>query len=329
LVAPEQQTNSRETEGQIAAGDAGQSLSRYWQPRYWPTWLFLGWLKLTSLLPWQAAIALHRRLGRALWYLLPRSRRVVRRNLEICFPELTAAQIDSLARRHFENIGASLAEIALAWFDTPPRAKPPARIEGLEHLHAALAKGKGVILFTGHFTTLEIANQCLKPEIPRFAFMYRPRNSPLLNEMQTRGRQRTAHVSLANTAIRGMLRELGRNAAVWYAPDQAYISNSAELMPFFGEPAMTNTGTSRLARLSGAVVVPLHFRRLENGAGYLLRLEAPLEGFPSDDLGEDPRRLTAVLERFIRECPEQYFWTHRKFKNRGPGFADAYARKPS
>jgi KDO2-lipid IV(A) lauroyltransferase len=114
---------------------------------------------------------------------------------------------------------------------------------------------------------------------------------------------------------------------VWYAPDLAYVSSSAELVPFFGEPAMTNTGASRLARLSGATGVPLYFRRLDGAAGYLVRFAAPLPDFPTDDVREDTRRLTAVLEGFIRECPEQYFWTQRKFKNRGPGLPDLYARR--
>jgi len=299
----------------------------YWQPRHWPAWGFILWLKVTALLPWRATVALHSALGRSLWYLLPRNRRVVLRNLEICFPNLAPAEIEALARKHFRNLGASIGEIALAWFGTAPWTRPPARVEGIEHLNAALARGRGVILFTGHFTPVEIATQFLKPLMPLFAFMFTPRNSPVLDAMQTRGRLRTGHVPLPSTAIRGLVRQLERNAVVWYAPDLAYVSSSAELVPFFGEPAMTNTGASRLARLSGAAVVPLYFRRLDGGAGYLLRFTAPPENFPSDDVLDDTRRLTAVLEGFIRECPEQYFWTQRKFKNRGAGLPDLYARR--
>jgi KDO2-lipid IV(A) palmitoleoyltransferase len=77
----------------------------------------------------------------------------------------------------------------------------------------------------------------LKPLIPLFAFMFTPRNSPVLDAMQTRGRLRTGHVPLPSTAIRGLVRQLQRNAVVWYAPDLAYVSSSAQLVPFFGEPA--------------------------------------------------------------------------------------------
>ena len=329
-AAPEPKPPPNGAEGGISADveAEGRSLWRYAWPRYWPAWLFVGWLWLTAQLPWRFAIAVHLKLGRILARLLRRNRRVVSRNLEICFPELAPAERDALMRRYFESLGASLAEIAIAWFGSAPRSRPPIRVEGLEHLHAALAKGKGVILYSGHFTTLDLSPQCLKPLVPLFAFMYRRRNNPLLDAIQTRGRQRTAHVGFANTASRAMLRMLKQNAAVWYAADQAYFGKGAELLPFFGEPAMTNTATSRLARLSGAAVVPMHFYRLDGGAGYYVRFEPPLAGLPSDDLLEDTRRLTAVLERFIRECPAQYFWMHRKFKGRGPKLPDVYARTP-
>jgi KDO2-lipid IV(A) lauroyltransferase len=327
LPEPRPPQNGAETGTSAANENEAGSLWRYAWPRYWPAWLFVGWLWLTAQLPWRFAIAVHLKLGRILAPLLSHNRRIVSRNLEICFPELTPAERDTLTRRYFESLGASLAEIAIAWFGRAPRSRPPIRVEGLEHLHIALAQGKGVILYSGHFTTLDLSPQVLKPLVPLFAFMYRRRNNPLLDAIQTRGRQRTAHVGFANTASRAMLRMLKQNAAVWYAADQAYFGKGAELLPFFGEPAMTNTATSRLARLSGAAVVPMHFYRLDGGAGYYVRFEPALSGVPSDDVREDTRVLTAVLERFIRESPEQYFWMHRKFKGRGPELPDVYARR--
>lgn len=303
-------------------------LTRFVGPRYWPTWLFVAWLRLTAALPWRFAIGLHRLLGRALYLLLPSRRHIVLRNLEICFPELAAAERRALARRHFASFGASIAEIAIAWFATAKRARPPMRVEGLEHLEAALAAGRGAILYSGHFTTLELAAQYIDRLTPSFAFMFKTRSNALLDALQTRGRRRSARMSVNNSDVRGMLRMLRRNAAVWYAPDQAHSGRHALLMPFFGEPAMTNTATMRLARISGTAVVPLFFRRLPAGQGYLLRFEPALAD-RAKDVAEDQARLTAILERFIRECPEQYLWTHRKFKNRGAGLPDVYARTRS
>jgi KDO2-lipid IV(A) lauroyltransferase len=292
-------------------------------PRYWPMWLFAFWLWLTARLPWRAAIGLHKALGRALGALSRRTQRVVRRNLELCFPELDARGIRRIARDNAANVGAFLAELAFAWSGAPERRAKLFRFEGLEHLQAALAKGRGVLLYSGHFTPIEICAPMLKSQVPLYAFMFKPRRNPLLNAFQNRGRGNYAHVSVTSDDIREMLALLARNAVVWYSPDQARV-DSGELVPFFGQLAMTSTAPSRLARLSGAAVVPLFYRRLPDDSGYLLRFHAPLTDFPSRDAIADTARLTAVLEGFIRECPEQYFWTHRKFKDR-PGAVDAYA----
>ena len=230
----------------------------------------MGWLRLTAALPWQVAIVIHRWIGRAVWHLLPGRRLVVVRNLEICFPELDPRARLELARRSFENAAISVGEVGIAWFS---RKLPPVRVEGREHLEAALAKGNGVILLSGHFTTLELTGHFVKPLTPLFAFMFRARSNALLNAVQARGRGRMTDLSFSNTDTRAMLRALRDNATVWYAPDQAHTGAGAELLPFFGEPAMTNTATARLARVSGAAVLPFQFRRLDDGSGYLVRFE--------------------------------------------------------
>ena len=300
------------------------ALTNYWAPRYWPTWMFLLWLRLAAALPWRVTIGLHKRLGWLAGKLLPGRRFIVRRNLEICFPDLDAREIETLTTRQFENVGAFLAEIALSWFAAPDRLAHLFRIEGVEHVHAALARGKGVVLFSGHFTTLEICVPVVKSLVPLFAFMFRTRHNELLNAFQSRCRKRAAHVALVNDDIRAMLRLLQQNAVVWYAPDQARV-DTGELLPFFGEPAMTSTAPSRLARLSGAVIIPCFYRRLSDDSGYLIRFHAPLENLPTDDVTKDTERLIGVLEAFIRECPDQYLWTHRKFKDRSGDLPDAYA----
>ena len=95
------------------------------------------------------------------------------------------------------------------------------------------------------------------------------------------------------------------------------------LLPFFGEPAMTNTAISRLARISGAVVLPYACRRLEN-AHYEATFGAPLADFPSTDPARDTLRLVTTIEDFVRACPEQYLWIHRRFKGRPPPYPDPY-----
>jgi lipid A ethanolaminephosphotransferase len=303
-----------------------RTLRRFWGPKYWPTWLFIGWLKLAASLPVPVAIKIHKGFGRVLGIVLGKRRRLVERNLELCFPELLAHEVRALANRNFENIGACIAELAFAWFGSPKRLAGLVKIEGQEHIEAALKRGEGIIVLSGHFTTLEICVPLVKTVVPYFAFMFSPRRNDLLNAVQIAGRQRAAHASFPNSNVRTMLRLLREKAAVWYAPDQAATGNSGALLQFFGEPAMINTATSRLARISGATVVPLFFRRDVDDCAYTLRFEAPLEHIPSQDPTYDTIRLTQIIEKFVRECPEQYFWIHRIFKGRPRNFPNAYGQ---
>jgi KDO2-lipid IV(A) lauroyltransferase len=284
-------------------------------------------MRLTAAMPLGLALRTHELLGRVAYRFAEKPRRIVKRNLELCFPELDAGAVERLARRHFAALGASVAESAFAWFASDRKLQSRFDIVGQEHLDAAVAAGRGVILFTGHFSTLEICGRPFKRLTPLFACMFSHRSNPLLDGIQRRGRMRSAHEAVASNDVRGLIRVLRRNAAIWYAPDQYHGGPNAVLIPFFHELAMTNVATSKLARVSGAAVVPFSFRRYEGKARYELRFHAPLEGFPSEDAVEDARRLVSLLEDFIRTAPDQYLWMHKKFKGRPAPLPDLYGGK--
>jgi KDO2-lipid IV(A) lauroyltransferase len=253
-----------------------------------------------------------------------RRRGYARANLQTCFPERSAAEIEALLHAHFAALGGSLAEMALGWFAPQEKLKSLLRIEGGQHLENALQRGKGIILYTAHFTTLEVCGPILKDLCPDLCAMYRPHRNLLLDEVFRRGRLRSASEVITKDNVRAMIRCLKRNGVVWYAPDQSYRGKQSELVDFFGEPAMTNVATSQLARLTGAAVVPYFPRRLEGNAGYVLAFGPSLEDFPSDDPVADANRLNRLLEEHIRTCPEQYYWVHRKFKGRPDPYPDIY-----
>jgi KDO2-lipid IV(A) lauroyltransferase len=303
----------------------GRPLYSFWRPRYWGAWALYLWLRFTAALPLRVALTLYRWIGRILYRTSSHQRRIVRRNIELCFPELSAEDREQLARRYFESLGMSLAECAFAWFAADRRLAGRFAITGLEHLHRALERGKGVILYTGHFTTLEICGRPLKLATPLFAAMYSHRSNDLLDEVQRRGRLREAHEAFSSDNVRAMIRSLRRNAVVWYAPDQIY--REGDLIPFFHELAMTNIATSKLARLTGAVVLPFAFRRTSPEGRYELELRAPLDNFPTHDPVEDTRRLVRYLEDFVRSAPDQYQWMHRRFKDRPAPLPDLYRRE--
>ncbi|HEX9875085.1 MAG TPA: lipid A biosynthesis lauroyl acyltransferase [Gammaproteobacteria bacterium] len=302
------------------------SLRRFWSPRYWPVWLLWLWMKLTVRLPYAWQIKIGKGFGRMLQPLLFRQRHAADRNLAICFPELDEKQRHELLGRHFASYGASLAEMALGWFAPIETLRRLIRVEGREHLDAALARGKGVILFTAHFTCLETGVAILEDLCERCSCMYRPQRNAMIDTMIRRGRSRFAQEQIEKNNVRALLHSLRANAAVAYLPDHAYSGSHSDLIPFFGEPAVTTTATSKLARLSGAAVLPYFFHRLDDDSGYVVDIEPALENFPSEDPVADTRRLVAALEDYIERAPDQYLWTYRKFKGRPSGFPDVYAR---
>jgi Kdo2-lipid IVA lauroyltransferase/acyltransferase len=305
--------------------------SRFWSVRfaalrYAAVWLVYAFMRLLVLLPFSWQLRLGKRCGALAGRLMRGRRDIARRNIEICLPELTPSDREALLDRHFEALGASIAETAMGWFGSVQRIERLVRVEGEEHLKAALDKGNGVILFTGHLTSLELPPAVLGSMYPHFCGMFKPQRNPAMNRLMNRGRLRNVKELFAKDNVRGMLKSLKKNAVVWYASDQSYGHKGSALIPFFNEPAMTNTAIWRIAKSSGAAVLPYFYRRLPDDSGYIVDIGPPLDEFPSDDPAHDVARLTRLLEDYIRLCPEQYWWIHQRFKGRPAPYPDVYAR---
>jgi len=305
------------------------SLARFWTPRYWPTWILLGVMHVTARLPFAWQLAIGRGLGRLLKRVKRRERRTARRNLEICFPELSPEERADLLERHFEAAGTSFVEMAVGWFMPIDKLLQRVEITGREHLDRALAKGKGALLVSAHFTTLEVGVAVLESLVSKCSCMYRPQRNAMMDVLIRRGRSRFASVQIPRDNVRTLLRNLRDNYAVAYMPDQTYLGKQSELLPFFGEPAVTNTATSKLAAISGATMLPYFFRRLPGLRGYRVDIGPPIPGFPSDDAAADTRALFERLESYIRLAPEQYLWLYKKFKGRPAPYPDVYSAQPS
>jgi Kdo2-lipid IVA lauroyltransferase/acyltransferase len=292
--------------------------------RYAIAWLGYAWMRLVVLLPFGLQMALGRALGRGAYTLLRKRRHIAARNIDTCLPDLPAATRERILLKHFESLGLSFAEMAMGWFGNPQAVRSRVDIEGAEHLAAALAKGRGVILFSAHFTTFEFFWPALAPLCTKLCGMYKSQRNPVMNLIMNRGRGRYYDVLFAKDNVREMMRCLRDNGVVWYASDQSYGGKGSVLLPFFGEPAMTNTAIGRIAKASGAVVLPYFCRRLPTGR-YVMSMNAPLPGVPSGDEVADTRALTRLLEAYIRLCPEQYWWIHQRFKGRPAPLPDVYA----
>ena len=298
--------------------------TEYRAPRYWPTWLVWKTMRLTHALP----LRWHRRIGAvigaALRLLFARQRRIARINLRLCFPELTRERRERLMREHFAALGMSFLEMGIAWFSPIERIRGMIEVHGFEHLEMAVRAGRPVLLWGAHFTCLEVGVRLLEDLDARCATMHRPQRNALFDKMIEVGRARFADEQIPRDGIRRLLTCLKERYTVVYFPDQTYVGNQSRIIPFFGEPAATNVAATRIAIRADAAILTYFYRRLPNDAGYRLDIGPPLDGIPSDDPEADARTLFGALEDYIREAPEQYLWTYKKFKNRPPPYSDPY-----
>ncbi|MGN6313025.1 MAG: LpxL/LpxP family Kdo(2)-lipid IV(A) lauroyl/palmitoleoyl acyltransferase [Rhodanobacteraceae bacterium] len=292
-------------------------------PRNWPAWLGAALLRLMVLLPRRAILGLGAASGALLAPLLRARRRVVTRNLELCFPELDEAALAKLRSEALRDMGVMLGEFALGWMASDRKlSKLPVRIEGLEHLQTMREQDRGALLVGGHFSHLELCARLISRRL-RIAGMYRRMDSDVFEWIVLRARLGYADTMFDKDALRATVKYMKRGGIVWYAPDQDMRGKDSVFAPFFGVPASTITATHHLARLSGAAVIPFFHRREPDG-GYALRLEAPLEDFPTADVIADTTRINALIERMVREAPAQYLWAHKRFKTRPPGLPPVY-----
>jgi KDO2-lipid IV(A) lauroyltransferase len=290
-------------------------------PRTWPTWLGIGVMALLARLPWPLQRGLGRALGGVLRPLLGERRRIAARNLALCFPALDDVARASLLRQHFAALGIGLFEFARAWWGSVAPLRRGLQVDGLEHVEAARAGGRGVIVISGHFTTLEICGRLLCDHVP-LAGMYRPHAQAAMEWAVKHGRLRYAAAMFGRDELRPALRHLKQGGLLWFAPDQDTRRGDSVFVPFFGRPASSLTSTHQLARLSGAAVLAFaHVRRPDGG--YTLRLSPAFADFPSEDAVADTARVMAAIEGMARAAPAQYLWIHRRFK-RQPDGSDPY-----
>ncbi|MDX1442556.1 MAG: lipid A biosynthesis acyltransferase [Gammaproteobacteria bacterium] len=283
-------------------------------PLYWPLWLIIGFLRLSVYLPYRTQLFLGRWIGRLSYRLTKRRRFLTHQNIDKCFPDWPKEKRDRLAREHFEALGIGAFEIANCWWAPDWILRKRVTFEGLEHLDAALADGKGALLLSAHFTTLEIGGRLLSLFRP-FHLMYRPNRNEVLEVLIAGSRRKRFDKVIPRDDVRTMLRSLKANHPVWYAPDQGFKGKGSVTAPFFGVPAPTNPATSRIARSAGCPVLTFSVQRLPGTEGYHLRIDPPAKELPAETPEEDARFLNRFIEQEVLKVPEQYLWCHNRFKD--------------
>jgi len=301
-------------------------VSQYLAPKHWPTWFWLGILRLLTLLPYRWQMALGHQLGMLSYLLIKRRRHIAAVNISMCFPELTAQQQQQLVKDSFSSAGKAIFESAFSWWAGDRRFHKIHVIEDIESLRNAEKLGKGVLLLGGHYTTLETSGRIIAPDFPNLYPTYRPARNKLFEEIMSRNRRKRFKGLLRSADLRRIMRTIKAGEIVWYAPDQDFGRKRSVFAPFMGVPTTTLTLTAHIAKATGCVVVPLFSERLADDSGCRVRFGPILEDFPTNDDVKDATRINETIEQQIRRTPDQYLWLHRRFKTRPDGKTDVYSK---
>jgi len=259
-------------------------------------------------------------LGRAGWLFAASRRKVALRNLELCFPELRAAERERQAREHFRWLGRSLLERGLLWYASAARLRRLIQVEG--DVQLAERSDRPVMWLAPHFMGLDVAGVSVLLFQRRKAIsIYQAQSDPVMDAALRRGRLRfgNAEIFSRDQAARALVRAIKKGDAFFNLPDMDFGTRDAAFVPFFGVPAVTLLAPSRLSKALDMVVQPVVAEILPGGRGYRVRYEAPWSDFPSNDPVADAARMNRWIESEIRRNPAQYLWVHRRFKTRPPG----------
>lgn len=283
-------------------------------PRYWPTWLSILILYTISWLPY----FLQRYVGKGLAFLLAKLAKkrvqVARRNLELCFPDMSEQDREAILKQNVFNAGMAVLETSMGWWWPDWRVKNISHVEGYEHVEAILAKGKGVLGLAIHNMNIELGCRIAGLNEPSVAF-YRKHNNPLMEYMQYHGRSRSNKYMIHKRDVRGLIQALNEKEVAFYLPDQDYGRNRSEFVPFFAVQEVASTkGTLLFAKEANCECVFIVSLRTKDG--YTVKFLPGLENFPSGDDKQDVARINQMVEKMVNIAPEQYLWMHKRFKTR-------------
>lgn len=302
-------------------------------PKYWPTWLGFGALfLLVNLLPHRVLMHLGAGLGLLSRKLAKTRRKVVQKNLALCFPELGQAEREHLSKEAFSATGRGLMQGFCTWFWPKWRSdrlfKKRCDIEGLEHFEQ-LGENTPTILLSGHFACIEIASSFIG-KLESVDGFYRRHNNAAYEYIQRKGRERVHKDTLLvhRADPKTLIKRVKSGRKICYFPDQDLRGAKSVFSIFMGQPAATVTATSTLAKLAKARVVPYVGRFDKKTQRYTLKFFPEMKDFPSGTdeqaLLADAKRVNEIIEEMVRFAPEQYFWMHRRFKTREDGSKNFY-----
>jgi len=287
----------------------------------------VAFLKLLASLPYSLLVSIGYGLGFIAARIPSDRNRVVKTNLQLCFPHLSATEIDQLSKQHWRLLGRSLVEKSIIWLGSEQQLSNMIEVKSA----VDLSSRKPRILVNMHFVGIEgsIILSALSKGMhwPRTSGFFQRMKNPFYNKLIVDWRNRFGGNSIDRQGnVKAIIREIKNGDFIIIAPDIDLGLKDSEFVPFFGIETNTITTISRLATITGADVCMMTTTLKDDESGYLCEISAPLENFPGVDPKTDTARLNQYFENEIRLRPAEYYWVHKRFKNRPPNEANPYQR---
>lgn len=271
-------------------------------------------------LRWVRALGLV--LGWVLYVVVVPRRRVVHRNLEICFPGWTPAQRQALAPRIFVYVAQAWLDRSWLWHGRADVVRERLSVSGaVDELRGSTP----TVIFAPHFVGLDAGWTALTQQLPRaFTTIYTNQANKVVDAWILAGRRRFGSGRLFGRAdgVKAIVSALREGAPLYLLPDMNFGPEESVFVPFYGVQAATVPSLSRFAKLGRAKVVPVTTRMTRDG--YDVRVLPAWDDFPSSDMAADTARMNRHLQEYIDTMPDQYYWVHKRFKTRPAGEPPAY-----
>ncbi len=285
--------------------------------------LLLGLMWLLHWLPLPILGRLGAIVGSLLFFTVRSRRHITLTNLRLCMPELTEQQRRHIALKHFQGYARAVLERSLLWWGSEARLRRLITVEPCVPLQDIQAGP--TILLCPHFVCLDVAGVAVLLESPLCSIYTRQKNKVFDGALR-KGRSRFRPIKLFSReeGVKPVLRAMREKLPFFMLPDMDFGAKDAEFVPFFGTPAATLTSPARIAASTGAKVIPVIATFLPNYRGWKVTFYPAWENYPGDDIFAATRKMNVFIEDRIRETPDEYFWTHKRFKTRPPGTESVY-----
>ncbi|MDQ6788893.1 MAG: lysophospholipid acyltransferase family protein [Acidobacteriota bacterium] len=282
-----------------------------------------------GVFPLKMSMRIGKGAGKFIGSLIPKLKKIGRRNLEIALPELNEAEREKILNGTFQSLGRQLGLVAHFDEFTPERVRELVEVVGKEHFDKAYRQGNGVLFFTGHFGSWEVFS--LLP--PAFGhtmnILVRRIDNPLVENFVDNLRTRLGCKTLDKSqSARQMFRVLKKGELLGILADLNVQEKEGVFVDFFGTSASTTTGIAKLALATNAAVLPAFAVWNEAKQKYVVHLEPAVNYKKTDDAEEDVKALTQkitnVVEQYVRAFPEQWLWIHKRWNTRPAGETELY-----